>query len=527
MDEYAIYLRKSRADVEAESRGEGDTLLRHRQALLALAKSKSLIIGEIYSEVVSGDSIASRPMMQKLLQDVEGGRWRGVIVMEIERLARGDTLDQGIVAQTFKYTGTLIVTPNKTFDPLNEVDEEYFEFNLFMSRREYNAIKRRMVRGMQASKQEGKYICSRRPYGYERVKLKGQKGWTLEPIPREAEAVRMIFELYAYGERQPDGSIIQLGKGVIADRMDELGYPRYSEGSSHWSENTIRSILGNPVYIGKIKDDWSHGVRRLSEGTVTLNRTRIDATKKVIDGLHPPIISQQLWDDVQSIVNDNRRKKASVRRNLTIKNPLVGLVVCGKCGKLMQRRPSSSLPDALICNNRHCRQMGSYSSLVEEAVLRELRSYLGSTDWQDATKGSITTGAEQLELKRRAIDAMKTQLADLDKQIDTTFDLLERGIYDTDTFMRRSQKLNTSKADLSNKISAAVEDIDNLQQRLKTQSNLIPKIKNILEVYNQIESPADKNAILSEVIDHIVYDKNVKGRGHESEFSIYLYLRLI
>lgn len=57
--------------------------------------------------------------------------------MEIERLARGDTIDQGIVAQTFKYSGTRIITPARDYDPSSEADEEYFEFGLFMSRREY------------------------------------------------------------------------------------------------------------------------------------------------------------------------------------------------------------------------------------------------------------------------------------------------------------------------------------------------------------------------------------------------------
>lgn len=55
--------------------------------------------------------------MQRLLNDVEDGRWAGVLVMEVERLARGNTTDQGIVADTFKYSDTKIVTPNKIYDP--------------------------------------------------------------------------------------------------------------------------------------------------------------------------------------------------------------------------------------------------------------------------------------------------------------------------------------------------------------------------------------------------------------------------
>ncbi len=163
--EYCIYLRKSRADMDAEAHGEGETLARHEKALLELAKRQRLNITQIHREIVSGDTIAARPVMQQLLQEVEAGQWAGVLVMEVERLARGETIDQGIVAQSFRYSGTKIVTPLKTYDPMNEYDEEYFEFGLFMSRREYKTINRRLVRGREAASKEGKWASGSCPYG--------------------------------------------------------------------------------------------------------------------------------------------------------------------------------------------------------------------------------------------------------------------------------------------------------------------------------------------------------------------------
>jgi len=53
MEIYSIYLRKSRKDEEAELHGEGDTLKRHEQILLTLAKSMNITIGKIYHEIVS------------------------------------------------------------------------------------------------------------------------------------------------------------------------------------------------------------------------------------------------------------------------------------------------------------------------------------------------------------------------------------------------------------------------------------------------------------------------------------------
>ncbi len=125
--QYCLYLRKSRADSEAEALGErAKHWLATRKHYWTLRKKLNLNITAIYREIVSGETIAARPVMQQLLQEVEQGIWDGVLVMEVERLARGDTIDQGIVAQTFKFSDTKIITPIKTYNPNNEFDEEYF-----------------------------------------------------------------------------------------------------------------------------------------------------------------------------------------------------------------------------------------------------------------------------------------------------------------------------------------------------------------------------------------------------------------
>lgn len=98
----ALYLRKSRLDVELEKQGEQETLARHKKILLELAEKRGLNVTDIYTEVVSGESIAARPEMQRLLSDIKKHKYKNVVVMEIERLARGATKDQGEVAEAFK-----------------------------------------------------------------------------------------------------------------------------------------------------------------------------------------------------------------------------------------------------------------------------------------------------------------------------------------------------------------------------------------------------------------------------------------
>ena len=94
---YAMYLRKSRKDMELEAMGEGETLARHHARLLNLAAKHDIHPDQIvvYRETVSGDSIDDRPEMLRLLADVYAKKYKGVLVTEVERLARGNTKDLG------------------------------------------------------------------------------------------------------------------------------------------------------------------------------------------------------------------------------------------------------------------------------------------------------------------------------------------------------------------------------------------------------------------------------------------------
>ena len=257
-----MYLRKSRVDIEAEAHGEGETLARHEKLLLEVARRDRLNVTQIYREVVSGETIAARPVMQHLLQEVEQGRWAGVLVVEVERLARGDTIDQGIMAQTFKYSGTKIVTPLKVYDPNNEYDEEYFEFGLFMSRREYKTINRRLQRGRLAAAKEGKWVSGVAPYGYEKIRVPNDKGWTLRPVEAEADIVRFIFRLYTSGEEGEDGEVKKLGTYSLAVRLDRMGVTPSGRCAlleqHHGSVHPRKSCLHRENSLERPQDEKAH-----------------------------------------------------------------------------------------------------------------------------------------------------------------------------------------------------------------------------------------------------------------------------
>ena len=521
--DYLIYLRKSRADMEAEQRGEGETLSRHERTLLDLSKRLNLNVVDIYREIVSGETIAARPMMQKLLAEVGDGRWAGVLVMEVERLARGDTIDQGIVAQTFKFSGAKIITPVKTYDPANEFDEEYFEFGLFMSRREYKTINRRLQRGRYMTAKEGKFGGSIPPFGYDRVKIPHDKGYMLVPNQAEAPLVKMIYELYTKGEELPDGTCERIGCLRLARKLNDMGIK--TRRGYEWKTATIRQLLLNPVYTGKIVWRRNPQENQLNNGMIVKKRVGIVSNYESFDGLHEPLVDQETFDLAAQFLKDS--VKIPRPAGTEVRNPLSGIVVCGKCGKTMQRKKTykKNRHVCLHCQTLGCDNVSASLELVESRILEALREWLENyTLTFDAKEQKSSASVEALE---QAISATEAKIDSLEKQRGRLYDLLESGVYDTNTFIERSKsladRLSEANADIEKLTTALIEE----RRREIHRETLVPKTRHLLEVYYDLPTAADKNAMLKEVIDKVVYIKErLPHRVVQDAFTIDLYPRL-
>ena len=523
--QYCLYLRKSRADLEAESHGDGETLARHEKLLLELAKRGNYNVTQIYREIVSGETLAARPVMQQLLSEVEQGVWTGVLVVEIERLARGDTIDQGIVAQAFKYSNTLIITPTKVYDPNNEFDEEYFEFGLFMSRREYKTINRRLQQGRLAATKEGKCVSGTAPYGYRKKKIPNDKGWTYEIYEEEANVVRLIFDFYINPELSPSGISRHIGVREIGRRLDALGYKTPS-GGDQWTGTTIRNILGNPVYIGKIR--WYHRKTKKTVENGKVSKKQYlskPEDEEVFDGLHPAIVSKDIFYKAQEVIHSN---PPPIAGTFELANPLAGLVFCQRCGRLMHLNSTSNYV-FLRCVTHSCPCPSTQLSFVENRVLE------GLAEWLENYKLQWDNGDSSSDLDKSRLDTMEITLKHTQAEVikirkmqAKTHELLEQGIYDTDTFLSRSRTLAEQLTAAESAVAACTDELTLEQLRIENQQNIIPKIEKLLEVYETLPSAKAKNDILKEVLEKVVYyrEKASVRNGPLDAFEITLFPKL-
>ena len=511
---YAIYLRKSREDIEAEKYGEGETLARHEKILTTLAKKRKLHISKIYREVVSGETISERKEMQKLLRDVENEKWTGVLVVEVERLARGDTADQGRVSKAFKYSHTKIITPVKTYDPDNEFDEEYFEFGLFMSRREYKTINRRLQRGRELSVSEGKFVGNIAPFGYDRVKLKNAKGYCLSINQDEAPIVKEIFRLYAFENTSINSVTKQLNKLNLKPRI-----------TSEWTISSVKDILSNPTYIGKLTWNRRKQKKKTKNGHLIISRPR-NKDYLIYDGLHEPIIDNKTWELVQEKRKQNTPK---IKHNTTVQNPLVGLVFCDKCGKPMQRRPytRTDKPATLICSNPKCDNVSSKLYIVENKIIEALKIWLKNYKVHYSEKNNLNS--DNNKIIEKSISITKKELEKESAKLNKIYEFLENGIYNNDEFINRSKAIKDNIQCLESKLK---EYNSILQKNLEIQNQkeiIIPKLENIIDLYYNLETAEDKNILLKSIINKVTYlktEKAIKKDSDPTNFELHIYPKI-
>lgn len=510
---YCAYLRKSRADMEAEARGEGETLARHTRKIEEVAERMHIDLPaeNYFREIVSGETIAARPVMQELLRQVEAGMWDGVFVVEVERLARGDTMDQGQVAKSFKRTGTKIITPAKVYDPDDEFDEEYFEFGLFMSRREYKTIRRRLDAGRKAAVKEGKFIASVAPYGYRKVKLTNDNGYSLEIVPEEAEIIRMIFEMYT---RSEDGE--RAGTQTIATHLDKMKVP--PRNGKHWAKDSIRDILANPVYIGKIRWGYKKETKNYENGRMV--KTRHKTGEYILtDGLHAPIIDEFTFHLAAKYLKENRLGMASPTREL--QNPLSGIVYCKKCGQLMTRIGVSSHNHVatLTCPTRGCKTVSSPIYVIEKELLHSLEDWCKEYELQLP----IPKLPASLNAKYEALKAEQTRKETFEAQLLNTYDLLEQGLYTPEIFKSRQQLLNKQIDACEENIVKLQKDYDAAADVQRIRTGFLPLVKEVLHAYPLTESAQAKNDLLKQVLRSATYYKdtpNRKGKRENVNFEL-------
>lgn len=346
--------------------------------------------------------------------------------------------------------------------------------------------------------------------GYEREKLKGQKGWSLKIKEDEADVVRLIFKLYS------EGNGLQAICNILNNRKIQ------PPASDIWRKSSIRVILRKEVYIGKIKYIDQKRIKKVIDGKI-VKVLNPEPQIYIAEGLHKPIIDMELWNKVQ-MINASHLKTPTTHTDRTLKNSLSSILVCKKCGRPLKRiidtrRDAQNNNNVrLTCN--YCDNISSTFNNVEDRLMEALSELL-KTYKLEIIKTSDTDIDTQIEIIENTISQNLKEIDTAEKQKLKIFDLLEQGIYDNDTFLDRSKKNAAKILQLKEDIKKLEDDKKYLQNLSNNQKNIIPRIENIIETYYETNSAEEKNKLLKSAIKKVTYLKENSKSPDDFELTIY------
>lgn len=341
-------------------------------------------------------------------------------------------------------------------EALIEAMDEYYSINLS------EEVKRGMTE--KASRGEAVAIPS---YGYQ---IKDGK---YLPDPDTAPIIKRIFADYLSGK----------GMRTITTELNDSGY-RTRRGN-RFENRTVKYILQNPVYIGKIR--WTP--------TGKANHRKQNDDTLIIDGTHEPIISMDVWNQVQAKLEASPKTK--YMRQSDPKEPfmLQGLVRCSACGATLCRAVGTSLQCYAYahgkCKTSHSITINRINDLIISAL-------------EDAA----VTGKFKISetpVKSQQSDDVAALIAREEKKLIRIKDAYENEVYTLDEFKAsRSQIL---------------ERIEQLRQRLSKPESQKSKKKTIQSklcaILPALRSPATdestKNALLKSVVERVVFYRGTGG----------------
>ncbi|UNI72516.1 MAG: integrase [Chaetfec virus UA24_244] len=464
----AAYIRVSTHDQEEYSPESQIKILRD------YAKAHHMVLPEEFifrDDGISGRNVKKRTAFQEMIAAAksEDRPFEAILVWKFSRFARNQ--EEAIVYKSMlrKNCGVDVISISEPImdgpfgsliERIIEWQDEYYSINLGTEVR--RGMAERAGRGLPVSAA---------PLGYS------YQNKELAIVPEEAEAVRMIYRDFLSGTPMI----------AIAKKLNAMGI-RTKRGGT-WENRTVRYILTNPIYIGKIR--WcKNGANDYH------NSHRLDSSIEV-DGEHEAIIDRTVYDAAQKKIEEYlTRYKGSAakaqRQNVT--HMLQGLVKCGSCGGTMTYTGTGMNCSKYV----HGKCTVSHFILrkkLEDWVLSSIKSHFGSLDF---------------EVVRRSAPQRENDDHLLRQQLKRAEEILRRH---KEAYANGIDSLEEYRANKQEDM----ERVESIKKKLKAVTAPAPVEKKrfadnhreaLASLSDPALSPQEKNAVLRSFVDEIVYSKD-------------------
>ena len=471
----AIYCRVSTIE-QAE---EGYSIDEQQRLLIEYANKMGYEIYKCYSDRgISGKNIKNRPALKELLKDADEGKFEIVLTWKINRVAR-NMLNLLEIVDMLDKRGIAFRSYSEQFETETPMGKFSLHIMGAVGELERGTIAQNVKMGMCARARDGKWNGNvLLGYDLEEVKdslNKKRKDTILVINKEEAESVRFIFNEYANGK----------GYKAITNKLNKLGYK--TKKGNNFSVGSIKDILTNPTYIGKIRynvrQNWSDKRRR------DINENPI-----LVDGIHEAIIDIDTWNKVQAILESKKGKPSRIYDG---EYPLTGILRCPKCGAgMVISRTTNTLVDGTkkriayyscgnwknkgtaVCNSNSIR-----CDKANEYVFNKLSELFTNEKMVKTVVSNVNKErVQRINPAKKELEKLEKELEKIEKKKNKIFEAYEDDILTKEEFQDRKKELNERAKKIQEQKQPLLEMLsDEVDEKIPYEY-----IKSILENFSKV-----------------------------------------
>lgn len=497
-----IYLRISLEDGDKQ---ESNSIDNQRKLIYEyLHKNNFVNIVEFIDDGATGTNF-DRKGFKDLLSNIENGNINTVITKDVSRIGRNYVKTGYYIEDYFVNKGVRYISILDDIDTYNEViGNELLPFRAILNDMYSKDISLKQRSSLKERKKRGRYIACYAPYGYKKDdKIVGKLN-----IDEEASrVVKKIFKLFLEGKGTTSIARILTNENVPTPAMHlNMNADKNSIFYTVWKGNSVRRILRNETYLGYMIQN--------KETTVShKNPTRVYLNKEdyiVIPNHHVPIISQEDFEKVQEIL-DNNKKISNKKKEKTL---LHDLLYCNECKKRLARRDCNG-KIYYFCATRtafHLCDNSNYLSYtnIENEVLKYIKEFLKKYSDKNLLRQAYISEYSKNKTKIDEYNVTRSNLSKellkINNKLDTLYNDKLNNVISADMYKKYSATLKEEQKKLQNKINEIESYINKEEKRLQSLNKDDEKISEIINKFRNLKNI--NQDVIDEFIEKISIDKN-------------------
>ncbi len=456
---------------------------------------------------ISGHLTEERAGLQAMLRDAREHKMDLIIVKDFDRFSRNRSAAT-VIREELKELGIQTYSTTTPVEPRDPKEYDPDEDDLCVivegmsdirSDLERKAITRRMKMGKMSKAKSGQ-IPNKVPFGYKVIRKLDEHGKIVRSVEIDEEAAKIIQEIFTlYNE----------GTGVQKTAITLNKRNRRSPKGGLWSAPSVKYILKNPTYTGKVWWGWRH-----AEYKKTKDRRKRGMEGIITEGVHEAIISPEVFAKAQEIQKQRGQfAKGGAARSRGLLTGMLKCIRCGKGGGYKTRKHkratqnpnwNDTITHEYICTGYkyygECSSRIMSAEKLENAVLDHIRNIYKHPKVQERIiyKDNSKT-RKNLE---REIHKQDTELARIPQRMSRQEEAYETNVITIEEYGKAIQRLRSDEKRIEEEIMRLKGALHQLGQNMETLQRFAATLKDFDTMWPKLHLD-EKKIILRTIIREV------------------------